>query len=50
MTWGQLDPTRAVGAATIGSIYDALGDARQAARWLKRSLELQPDLGQGTRS
>src|SRR5207237_10215033 len=43
----ELDPRNAVLASAFGVVYTALGDAREAERWSKRSLELQPDLGQG---
>jgi serine/threonine protein kinase/tetratricopeptide (TPR) repeat protein len=51
LPWGlrgfERDPTNAVTAAGIGIVYAALRDTGQAELWLKRSLKLQPDLGQG---
>jgi tetratricopeptide (TPR) repeat protein len=42
----ELDPKNPILISGIGAVYGALGDAREAERWLKRGLELQPDLGQ----
>ena len=42
----DLDPKNPILASGLGVAYDALGDPSEAERWFKRSLELQPDLGQ----
>jgi TolB-like protein/Flp pilus assembly protein TadD len=42
----DLDPNNSVTPAGISSCYAALRDFGQAERWLKRSLEIQPDLSQ----
>jgi TolB-like protein/Tfp pilus assembly protein PilF len=42
----DLDPKNSVTPAGIASSYSALHDFGQAERWLKQSLEMQPDLSQ----
>ena len=43
----ELDPKNPTIASGVSVLYDALGDTKRSQSWLKRTLEIQPEFGQG---